>query len=450
MASQEDSEFFSDDHLDNLNPEVLDGLENQAIQFTQQQQPVQYESSDYGDDIDDEDLEDVEIVDEGRTGGTQAWAVPIVPNAPSTIQQQPRYVANNTISRPIQPVQSQFAQPISQRAPPVYSQRPIVNASRNIPPARPPIPPSTSTQREQFRQQRYGNDVSTPVVDRSRSQSTQQPPPSTTHARAGADRIAQGSAQTPAAVEALQRQLDELMKERDALKQDVNVKAGEIAIVRSKQEKAAKEHERELAAIRKLSADELAKQKRAIEQAKDAEKKAATELAFTKRDMAEEAERLKNLKKATGSKLNKVPATPTKKLAHRDGFDDDDVQIISPSKFKGRISNPATPTKAGGKRKRKATGVESPIGELEVHVDEAAVVEDEKRPSVIIGADVIERLGRQDDRLDVSLLLSRFFEIECSLRMSVVFAKYVESQTVSRSCSNIRSLCQSFPSLLAP
>lgn len=439
MAEQEDSEFFDDDDLDNLNPDVLDGLENQAIQFTQAQQQLHYESSDYGDDIDDEDLEDAEVIDEGRTGATQAWAVPIpvVTNASTTTQQQPRYVGNNTISRPIQ---SQFIQPISQRAPPTYSQRPIVTAWRNIPPATPSIPPpSTSTQREQFRQQRYSNNASVPIVDRSRTQLTQ-PPASTTQTRTGTGPAIQKGDEIPTNVEGLQRQLQELMKERDSLKQDVNIKSGEIAIVRSKQEKATKEHERELVAIRKINADELAKQKRAIEQAKDAEKKAATELAFTKRDLAEEAGKTKNLRKAKGSKLNKVPTTPTKKPTHMDGFDDDEVQFISPSKFRGRKSNPVTPTKAPGKRKRKATEAESPIGKLEVHVDKPAVVEFEKSASVIIDAAVIERLGRQDDRLDVSLLLSRLYKKQCLLSIFVVFAKYVESQTVSRSCSNIRSL----------
>lgn len=444
MAEQADDEFFSDDDLDNLNPEVLDGLEHQAIQFTQHQQQVQYESSDYGDDIDDEDLEDAEVVvDEERTGATQAWAVPmpiVVANASTTIQQQSRYIGNNTISKPIQPAQSQFTRSIPQKAPQAYSQYPTSSASRHIPLAKPSIPLNT-TPRDQFRQQRYGNNVSIPIADRSRAQSSQQAPRSSAQIRTSPGLVPQRSSEIPDTVEALQRQLQQTLKERDSLKQDVNVKAGEIAIVRSKQEKAAKEHERELATIRKLNAEELAKQKRAVEQIKDAERKVATELAFAKHDLAEEAENLKKLRKVNGTKLNKVPTTPTKKLAHRDGFDDDEVQLISPSKFRARISNPGTPTKAPGKRKRKATGVESPIGELEVHVDPPAEVEVAKRPNVIIDAAMVERLGRQDDRLDVRRFLSISYKNECSLSISVVFAKHAESSTVSRSYSDIRSLC---------
>lgn len=194
------------------------------------------------------------------------------------------------------------------------------------------------------------------------------------------------------------------MKERDALKQDLNAKAGEIAIVRNKQDKAAKEHEREMKMIRKLNEEKLAKQQRALEASRIAQQQAATEREFLKQDLSEEAERVRQLKarEAAEKKDNAGLATPKKKksLPHRDGFDDDEIQVISPSKVSPLKfhKKPGTPTRAG-KRKRKA--VDSPIAPLEViHAEESYPEEPEQKAPVLDEA-ILARLGIQDDRFDV-------------------------------------------------
>ncbi|SRR6266536_2951073 len=71
MAGHDDGdEFFSDDDLDALPHDALAELENNAIQFTQAQQPTLLKappSSDYGDDFEDEDLDDAVVIDESRS-----------------------------------------------------------------------------------------------------------------------------------------------------------------------------------------------------------------------------------------------------------------------------------------------------------------------------------------------------------------------------------------------
>jgi hypothetical protein len=199
--------------------------------------------------------------------------------------------------------------------------------------------------------------------------------------------------------------LRQLIKERDALKQDLNAKAGEIAIVRSKQDKAAKEHEREMTTIRKLNEEKLAKQQRALEAARVAQEQAATEREFLKQDLSEEAERVRRLKarEAAEKKDNAGLATPKKKkaLPHRDGFDDDEIQIVSPSKLSPSKFHKkhGTPTRAA-KRKRKA--VDSPIAPLDVIHTEESFPEELEQKAPVLDEAILARLGIQDDRFDVN------------------------------------------------
>jgi hypothetical protein len=175
--------------------------------------------------------------------------------------------------------------------------------------------------------------------------------------------------------------------------------------VRSKQEKAAKEYEREMTAIKKLNAEKLAKQQEAVKAAIDAEKNAATELEFVKRDLLEEAEKVRSLKRSKDKEKDSTGdplATPKKHrpLPYRDGFDDDEIQIISPSKFHARKSNPSTPTKAGIKRKRK--GQDSPVVSLEVEHHKTPQEEPSRTPVMILDEALLERIRNPDDRLNVS------------------------------------------------
>jgi hypothetical protein len=116
-----------------------------------------------------------------------------------------------------------------------------------------------------------------------------------------------------------------------------------------------KEYEREMAALRKLNDDKLAKQQKALEAARIAEKNAATERDFIRQDLAEESERVRRLnrQKATEKKdVTSEVTTPKKKktFSHRDGFDDDEIEILSPSKIspsKFQRRNVGSPSKPG-------------------------------------------------------------------------------------------------------
>jgi hypothetical protein len=379
MAVQDDGDdYFSDSELDELPQNALDELENNAILHTQHQtQATQLinppQSSDYGDGFDDDDLDDAVVIDEAQGVPERVLALQSPTGGPTT-------------------------------------------------------------QREQFRRGRYGGLANiSPLADRTLKQNwTPEKPPAVQDApvdvqRNGAPPNQHGDAPKEATVdpmvEALQNQVQEvsirtsyiwqidvlimsvqLLKERDSLRQDLTIKAGEISIVRSKQEKAAKEFERELTTIKTLNAQNLAKQQETIKAAIEAEKNATTELEFVKRDLLEEAEKVRSLKRSKEKEresTNDPIATPKKNRtqAYRDGFDDDEIQIISPSKFHARKSNPSTPTKAGTKRKRK--GQDSPVVSLEVEQFEPPQ-EPAQVPTMILDDVLLERIRNPDDRLNVS------------------------------------------------
>jgi hypothetical protein len=164
----------------------------------------------------------------------------------------------------------------------------------------------------------------------------------------------------------LQAQLSTLQSELTSAK-------GEAAIVRSKYEQFQTSHEAEIARLKRLNAEQLAKQERAVEAALAAEKNATTELHFARQDLKEELGRAKVVKRKDD--LTSTPKKKNKTWAVADGFDE--VEILpSPGRGQGkRRGDPGpvavplaerTPTK--GKRKRPA--VDSPVMALEVHSED--------------------------------------------------------------------------------
>ena len=138
-------------------------------------------------------------------------------------------------------------------------------------------------------------------------------------------------------------------------------KAGEIAIVRANQDKMAKEYERRMAEIQRHHMEENAKHQAELEAARKDREKVETDNRFLEHDLAQEAERVKTvgrtLKDGHGNAGLANPRTvhvttpkKNKSLPFRDGFNDEEVVMLSPSKAKER-SKPSTP-KAGSKRKR--------------------------------------------------------------------------------------------------
>ena len=141
--------------------------------------------------------------------------------------------------------------------------------------------------------------------------------------------------------------------------------------MRANATKVEREHESRTQSLQKLHADEAARQKIEVEKAQAELHKIATEKDFLENDLAEGTKQIRSLQRAIKKGAEKVadkenqPNTPKKNkaLPTRDGFDDDEVQPLSPSRLVLR-SKASTP-KGGTKRKRKATG-DSPVKALDL------------------------------------------------------------------------------------
>ncbi|KAK6827769.1 DNA repair protein rad26 [Apiospora arundinis] len=326
---------FSDDGFDELN---LDELENNAIQFTQAKriEPTQDQHAEY--DFEDDDLDDdVVVIDDAPRN-----KAPVVPVNKSFVgSTASRIVPQQTVQ------QDAWGGPVPVPASHLRNQPyPRPNQSVNL--------GSRSSQAPTCSQLRAPNGLPRPAPTiPSRYQASQAP------------RQTGPTAQE----QTLQAQIKDLQ-------QKLQSKDGEIGIVRTRLEKFRQDHDRELQAIKKQTAEQIAKQERAVEAAKAAEKNATTDLEFTKRELQDEAARAKRKDKDGGTpKKNKAAKT----WGIADGFDD--VEMAgSPSKgTRGRnpgavasvVAEPParltrTPTK--GKRKR-LPPVDSPVLALETTED---------------------------------------------------------------------------------
>jgi hypothetical protein len=354
---------FSDDGFDDLDDEVLDQLEENAIQATQAQKPVHSQFQprvpqpqapfqrptpaaldDYSF---DDDLDDTVVINESeaqRSGPAIDRSLPPPQHRPaSSYAAQPRWnqhLAHQplqpppNVQRPAYPPRSQYPVPVRPNNAPGPSQRyPPGPASQRLPPqsqfARPPLPPSSRA----FPAQSQANQA----------------------AAGGQHGI----------VAALQARLS-------ALEAELTASKGEAAIIRSKYEKAQITHDSEVERLKKQSAELVAKQERAVEEAIAAGRSAATELQFTRHDLREERGR---------AKLRKTDTTSTTPKKNRtwgvaDGFDGLEISV-SPSKAQGQKRRDAAPgviplmerTPTKGKRKRPA--VDSPTFALETHTGDS-------------------------------------------------------------------------------
>lgn len=147
-------------------------------------------------------------------------------------------------------------------------------------------------------------------------------------------------------------------------------KSGEIAIVRANQKKEAIEFERRLKAVQQQHAEEAARARADLLTARKDKDRFETNSRFLEHDLAREADRAKSLKRtlkdghgnAIRGKLQASPLSTPKKdktMPLRDGFEDNEVVMVSPSKVKDRSKPQSTP-KAGSKRKRSQQ--DEPVG----------------------------------------------------------------------------------------
>jgi len=183
-------------------------------------------------------------------------------------------------------------------------------------------------------------------------------------------------------------------------------KSGEADNVRRRYEAANREHERKLLALQQAHNETLAKQKAEVDKLRREREQAQTNSMFLEHDLAREADKVKRVKKGISSKTKQnaiaspaaTPKRQHKTLPFRDGFDDEDIVMASPSKNKDK-SKASTPKQAG-KRKRTVTD-QSPIPMLQL-----SEPRDRERtrpheallpPESKLDPALLERLRKEDD-----------------------------------------------------
>ncbi|KAK4188923.1 hypothetical protein QBC35DRAFT_450835 [Podospora australis] len=163
------------------------------------------------------------------------------------------------------------------------------------------------------------------------------------------------------------------------LESEVIASKGEAAILRSKYAQIQTEHETAIARLKQQNAEQLAKQERALEEVRAAERNASTELQFAREDLREGFGRARHKRKdgtTTPKKGNKTRAD----MGMGDGFDTLEV-THSPSKGQaalrrhnsgpGGSSTHAVSERTPTKGKRKRPPLDNPSFALETNEDEA-------------------------------------------------------------------------------
>lgn len=296
-------------------------------------------------------------------------------------------------------------------------------------------PPGESTQREQWRVNRFGkpnpnphfrpqvppkqypryerNNLAVPLV-------SQRDPSSVSRTFGGTqDTIgAVGDASKASqhgGVDALSTRVAELVQERDRMAAELKqatdeamTQKGEIAIIRENKDKETKVFDRQLAAMKKSMQEESTKHQATLDALSAKHSSLITEFNMTKDDLKEETRRIKSLearlKSRAGEKAVTIETTPQKQMpgnSLRDGFDDDEIMVVSPAKS-ARRSKPTTPTVAN-KRKRKVD--QSPIKPLVLRQSNDAPQEEDTSEGPASKPDRVVPIVRRDRQAERCLKL---------------------------------------------
>ena len=351
-----DLDEFSDDGLDDLPDNALQELENSAITFTQAQQAArkqqpqhQRQFDDYGWDEDD-DLDTSEVINDADL----LIRRPLVDTSLPKQQRQQTTQHHQPVQRPPSPLPNpQWNPTINPGNPPnralaARQRLPSQDASNLGRPqpsqfAKPPLPP-----------QRFAP-----------SQHPSSQHPSWQQHVKHAENV----------VTALQQRVR-------ALESELNAARGEISIIRANTTKTEQQHNDEVARLKRLNAEQIARQERILEAAVAAEKTASTELQFLQQDMREVNTRARGKDTAPGKGPTAGALTPrktNKQWVVADGFDEMEI-ANSPTKGQGRgkhagsvAANVGERTPSKGKRKRPT--VDSPVMALETHTDDVVMAD---------------------------------------------------------------------------
>ena len=181
----------------------------------------------------------------------------------------------------------------------------------------------------------------------------------------------------------LSRQRTELTRELEVARSTIMTHKGEIGIIRANQAKDASEFNKQLTTLKESMQAEAEKRKQDIDATNRRGEKVSIENQFLEHELRSEVEKSKALQMNLKAKETHAPDAAgtdqppaprrVQRLPLRDGFDHEDVAVVSPSKT-GRRSKPGTPTKAG-KKKRKVPDTNS-VPALTLHRSSVAVPKD--------------------------------------------------------------------------
>lgn len=210
-------------------------------------------------------------------------------------------------------------------------------------------------------------------------------------------------------IQELEREKANLLKSVEEAKSAAMSKAGEISIVRRNHEKVTQEYERKIVVMQQVHEEVVAKQKAELEKTRKDRELVETNNLFLEHDLAREAEKAKQIKKSlkdgAGSKSRPPQGSPVvtpkkhRPLPFRDGFDDDDIIMVSPSKArdKPKISTP----RLGAKRKRQVID-QSPLQPLQLSESRERTKQQDlvEAPDLDIDLALLTKVGKGDERFE--------------------------------------------------
>lgn len=162
------------------------------------------------------------------------------------------------------------------------------------------------------------------------------------------------------------REREVLQQRLEALTKELHTAKGEAVVIRSKNANDVKLAERQLNAAKRQMQEQVTKHQVELEKRNAAYTALTDEHKFALQDLNEQASKVKNLQRQMKETLARRPSTevipsPRKNLQNtlRDGFDDDEILLLSPSRSpaKRRTPKPITPSK---KRKHPVNNVDEP------------------------------------------------------------------------------------------
>jgi DNA damage checkpoint Rad26-like protein/DNA damage checkpoint protein len=154
-------------------------------------------------------------------------------------------------------------------------------------------------------------------------------------------------------VQRLEREKLALKQTLEATTQRAQAKSGEVAILRQKLDQTTREYDQKIEHLKAAQLETSNKSKAEVEALKKEREKLQIDKQFLEHDMAVGVGRSRQntrldrvaLSSRISGQKNAVTASPSRseRIPLGDGFDDDEVQFVSPSKRKGSLANRAPP-----------------------------------------------------------------------------------------------------------